>query len=181
LIVNNGDLTFFAQSKNIFNIMYSFQLLCLIAAISQSYAQAPADDVPDDAKSLSTDCQDSLFMAGVTAAFKKSPKYSDKYDVELKLSATPKDLADVIASLKDVTPSLKYDVDYDRGFIAKLTYAQVCALDKDPRVRLEVTQSLNNVDESHRLDLSPSVEKLPTAQGLHQKHWSFLNLQRQKD
>jgi hypothetical protein len=96
----------------------------------------PSLDVPADATKLPQDCQDSLFAAGVTAELKSSKAFTGEYFVQLKLSATEKDITDVLAqpTFKDVKMIHKYTKEYDRGFSAKLSYEQVCALDKDARV-----------------------------------------------
>lgn len=115
--------------------MLNYRNIVLLAVAALAYAQAatPQDDVPDDAASLSNECKDILFASGMSKSFKSSPNYTDSYDVELKLSATSADLEDVIKKTK-VTPTLKFDTDSDRGFVAKLSYQQVCDLDKESKV-----------------------------------------------
>jgi hypothetical protein len=129
-----------------FELARTFTLLSLLGLVSQSLGalsdridrrQAnPASDVPADAKTLPLDCQDSLFAAGVNAEFRNSKAFTGEYFVQLKLSATEKDIADVLAKppLTDVKMIQKYTKEYDRGFSAKLKYEQVCALDQDARV-----------------------------------------------
>jgi len=95
-----------------------------------------ADDVPADAKRLPMDCQDILYSAGVTAGFKASAANIDNYFVGLKLSTTAKDVTDVLALpyMKGVKAIQTYTQDYDRGFVAKLTYDQVCSVYKEARI-----------------------------------------------
>jgi hypothetical protein len=125
-----------------------FTYLSLLGVISQSLGSSSqkrqtsgpstgASDVPADAKNLSRDCQDTLYHAGVTAEFKASPANTDEYFVPLKLSAAASSVADILAlpSMKGVKTVQTYTKEFDRGFSAKLTYEQVCSLDKDARVR----------------------------------------------
>jgi hypothetical protein len=116
--------------------MLSLRVILLLGTVYQTYAQWVGEHIPEDAKSLPKDCQDSIFNTGMTAEFKNSTYFSDTYDVVLKVSTTAKDLAAVLSTLQGVNPSSKYDTEFDRGFRAKLSYSQVCALDKDPRVRI---------------------------------------------
>jgi len=109
--------------------------LVLLGIASQAFAQKGGNlDVPSDAKNLPLDCQDILFEAGVTNEFKASKAYTNKFHVALKLSATAQDATAVLATLGGVKPTHSYNKEYDRGFVAPLTYQQACALDKDPRV-----------------------------------------------
>jgi hypothetical protein len=125
-----------------FNFAKAFTYLSLLGVVSQSLAtsnvrrQAGADDIPNDAKSLSKDCQDSIYAAGVTAAFKASKAFTGEYLTTFKLSASLKDVTDLLASsaFKSIKPIQRYTKEYDIGFSAKLNYEQVCALDKDGRV-----------------------------------------------
>jgi hypothetical protein len=127
-------------------VTHAFVYLSLLGLISHSLCvlnsridrrQAdPSLDVPTDAKKLPQACQDSLFAAGVSAEFKNSKAFTGEYFVQLKLSATAKDITDVLAQppLTGVKMIQTYTKEYDRGFSAKLSYEQVCALDKDARV-----------------------------------------------
>jgi hypothetical protein len=122
--------------------MFKLSSLVLLGIASQALAQKGGNlDVPSDAKNLPLECQDILFEAGVTNEFKASRAYSNKFHVALKLSSTPKDAKDVLALpiLAGVKPTHSYTKEYDRGFVAPLTYEQACALDKDPRVRSSQT------------------------------------------
>jgi hypothetical protein len=116
--------------------MLRLSSLVLLGILSQVFAQRGNLDVPADAKSLPLDCQDILFEAGVTNEFKASKAYSPNYHVALKLSSTAKDASDILTlpALQGVLPLHSYTKEYDHGFVAKLTYQQVCALDKDNRV-----------------------------------------------
>jgi hypothetical protein len=118
--------------------MFRLSSLVLLGIASQALAQkGPGNlDVPADAKNLPLECQDILFEAGVTNEFKASKAYSNKFHVALKLSSTAKDAQDVLTlpALAGVKPTHSYTKEYDRGFVAPLTYEQACALDKDPRV-----------------------------------------------
>jgi len=118
--------------------MLRLSSLVLLGIASQALAQkGPGNlDVPADAKNLPLECQDILFEAGVTNEFKASRAYSNKFHVAMKLSSTAKDTQDVLALpvLSGVQPTHQYTKEYDRGFVAPLTYQQACALDKDPRV-----------------------------------------------
>jgi hypothetical protein len=130
------------------NFAKAFTYVSLLGAVSQSFGQAPggqapggqapgaADDIPADAKNLSKDCQDSLYAAGITAAFRASRAFTGEYLTTLKLSATLKEVSDLLASpqFSAIKPVQRYTKEYDIGFSAKLNYQQVCALDKDPRV-----------------------------------------------
>jgi len=122
------------------NFAKAFTYVSLLGVVSQSFGQAPApgagDDIPADAKALSKDCQDSLYAAGITAAFRASKAFTGEYLTTLKLSATLKDVSDLLASpqFSSIKPIQRYTKEYDIGFSAKLTYQQVCALDKDGRV-----------------------------------------------
>jgi hypothetical protein len=130
------------------NFAQAFTYVSLLGLVSQSFGQAPgaADDIPNDAKSLSKDCQDSLYAAGITAAFRASKAFTGEYLTTLKLSATLKDVADLLASpqFPNIRPIQRYTKEYDIGFSAKLTYQQVCALDKDQRVSLPSDAHLNH-------------------------------------
>jgi ADP-heptose:LPS heptosyltransferase len=127
-----------------FSITQTFAYISLLGLVSQSLCtpndtierrQATvSDDVPTDAKKLPLDCQDSLYYAGMTAEFKASKAYTDEYFVQLKLSAGAKDVTDVLATMAGVKAIQTYTREDDRGFSAKLSYEQVCALDKDARV-----------------------------------------------
>jgi hypothetical protein len=137
------------------NFARASSILFLLASISQTIGasntgnvkrQAPAPkgqpqydpnrDVPADAKSLPADCQDTLYNAGVTAAFKASKAYTNEYFVSLKFYTSTKDTTEVLnlPLLRGVKPIQVYTKDYDKGFSAKLSYDQVCSLDKDARV-----------------------------------------------
>jgi hypothetical protein len=96
----------------------------------------PVVEVPADAKKLPKQCQDILVFSGMTAAFKASPANTGEYLVQLKISATATDVATILALpvLKGVKAINTYTKEYDRGFTAKLSYEQVCALDKEARV-----------------------------------------------
>jgi len=119
-------------------IMLRLSSLVLLGVLSQVFAQkGPGGlDVPADAKSLPLDCQDILFEAGVTNEFKASKAYTTNYHVALKLSSTAKDASDLLTlpALQGVSPLHSYTKEYDLGFVAKLSYQQACAMDKDPRV-----------------------------------------------
>jgi hypothetical protein len=139
-----------------FNLSRAFTYLSLLGVVSQSLGSSGARiqrrqtsgpsssagpspfDLPADAKKLSNDCQDILYAAGVTAEFKASKANTDEYFVPLKLSATAKDVANILAipSMRGVKAIQTYTKEYDRGFSAKLTYEQVCALYKDARVSI---------------------------------------------
>jgi hypothetical protein len=112
------------------------QALCTSSARNARRQANPSLDVPADAKTLPLDCQDSIFIAGVSAEFKASKASTDEYFVQFKLSADAKDVADVLAQplFKGVKVIQPYTKEYDRGFSAKLSYEQVCALDKDAKV-----------------------------------------------
>jgi hypothetical protein len=126
------------------SVTRTFAYVSLLGLVSQSLStsvdrierrQAPAaDDVPADAKKLPLDCQDSLYTAGMTAEFKASKAYTDEYFVQLKLSASAKDVTDILGTVSGVKATQTYTREYDRGFAAKLSYEQVCSLDKDARV-----------------------------------------------
>ena len=114
------------------------QSLCTSTIANQKrQANNPNDDVPADAKKLSADCQDILYTAGVTSGFRASKANSDEYFVGLKLSTTANDVKEILALpyMTGVKTIQTYTQDYDRGFTAKLTYQQVCSLDKEARVR----------------------------------------------
>lgn len=127
-----------------FSVSRTFAYISLLGLVSQALCTpsgrvvkrqtTPADDVPEDAKKLPLDCQDVLFVAGMTAGFKASKSYTDEYFVQLKLSAGEKDVTDVVATVPGLKPNQLYTREFDRGFSGKLTYEQVCALDKDARV-----------------------------------------------
>ena len=123
--------------------MFRLSSLVLLGIASQALAQKGQGnlDVPSDAKNLPLECQDILFEAGVTNEFKASKAYTNKFHVAMKLSSTAKDTQDVLALpvIAGVKPTHSYTKEYDRGFVAPLTYQQACALDKDPRVRSSQT------------------------------------------
>jgi hypothetical protein len=146
-----------------FNFAKAFTYLSLLGVVSQSLAtsnvrrQAGADDIPNDAKSLSKDCQDSIYAAGVTAAFKASKAFTGEYLTTFKLSASLKDVTDLLASsaFKSIKPIQRYTKEYDIGFSAKLNYEQVCALDKDGRVSAVVVCERDRCSPEN--DLGPPV------------------------
>jgi len=128
------------------NITRSILYLALLGMVSlssssslnrrQAESSDPSLDVPEDAKSLPKDCQDILFVAGVNAAFKAGKNYTDEYVVSLKLSTTADDVTNILAApyMAGVTPKYVYTREFNRAIIAKLTYQQVCSLDRDARV-----------------------------------------------
>lgn len=120
------------------NALSCLLLLGLASAGSIERRQNPGPPpLPADAQGLPKDCQLSLLSAGVTAGFKASKDNTDEYIVNFKLSANPPDVQSVLALPAlggAVKPIQQYTREYDIGFSAKLTYPQVCAIDKDPRV-----------------------------------------------
>jgi hypothetical protein len=129
-----------------FDVAKAITYLSLLGAVSQTAAtkqfarrQAPngqidpRDDIPADAKNLPNDCKAIIYGTGMTAAFKTSKPNPDTYFVQLKFSTTAQDVP-AVAGLVNVKTINVYTKDWDRGFTAKLSYDQVCKLDKDARV-----------------------------------------------
>lgn len=141
-----STVLFTGFTPKMFNFATALRFSLLGAALATSSLerrqQAPqaqpgqpgqVQDVPADAKSLPLTCQDSIYISGMTAEFKQANPQVDQYHVALKLSASPNDVQDVIAK-NGLTALQTYTKDYDRGFVAKLNYGQLCTLDKDSRV-----------------------------------------------
>jgi len=110
--------------------------LALLGAVSQVLGQGAAPPsgpppIPADAQSLPGDCKAILAHAGTKSS-------GEEHFVSFKLSATAADVASVLAlpALSGVKTIQTYTSDYDRGFTAKLTYQQICAIDKEPKVSI---------------------------------------------
>ncbi|KAF2674672.1 hypothetical protein BT63DRAFT_408837 [Microthyrium microscopicum] len=97
----------------------------------QGAAPSGPPPLPADAQSLPADCKAILSHAGTKSS-------GEEHFVSFKLSATAADVSSVLGlpALSGVKAIQSYTQDFDRGFTAKLTYQQICAVDKDPKVAI---------------------------------------------